>query len=106
MSLFLREKYHRGDGNIPSIFLIEYASDKAFFNKFQSLREFFKVKADIVVDPPQKLFPWEAFTDQVAEETWIMSKNPTIVLNSTKKIDYDPSSFSVDAVAEIFKAWS
>jgi len=34
VSLFLREKYHRGDGNIPSIFLIEYASDKAFFNKF------------------------------------------------------------------------
>ena len=52
VSLFLREKYHRGDGNIPSIFLIEYASDKAFFNKFQSLKEFFKVKADIEIDPP------------------------------------------------------
>lgn len=34
LSLSLREKYHRGDSTIPSIFLIEYTSDKAFFNKF------------------------------------------------------------------------
>mmetsp|Transcript_22598 Transcript_22598/g.19619 ORF Transcript_22598/g.19619 Transcript_22598/m.19619 type:complete len:160 (+) Transcript_22598:115-594(+) len=41
LSMYLREKYHTGDATIPAIFLIEYASEKAFFNKFESMKPYF-----------------------------------------------------------------
>jgi len=34
MAMQIRELYHTGDEKIPAIYLIEYASEKAFFNKF------------------------------------------------------------------------
>ncbi len=34
VSMALRELYHSGDSAIPALYLIEYASEKAFFNKF------------------------------------------------------------------------
>ena len=34
LSMNLRKLYHNGDEAIPPLYLIEYASEKAFFNKF------------------------------------------------------------------------
>lgn len=34
MAMDIRELYHTGDEKIPALYLIEYASEKAFFNKF------------------------------------------------------------------------
>jgi hypothetical protein len=42
MSMYLREVYHNTQGTIPALFLIEYGSDKAFFNKFEQLKQHFK----------------------------------------------------------------
>lgn len=107
VSMFLREKYHRGDSTVPSIFLIEYASDKAFFNKFQSLKPFISVKSLMKVDPPQRLFPWEAPVDEVPEDIWIMSQQETVqVNNGAFTMKYDDEKFSVRAVMEIFRSWS
>jgi hypothetical protein len=34
----LRQLYHKGDNNIPALYLIEYVSEKAFFNKFEGMK--------------------------------------------------------------------
>ena len=59
ISMKLRELYHTGDQNIPALYLIEYASEKAFFNKFESMKQYFEGvrKRDIV--PEVRLFPWD-----------------------------------------------
>ena len=107
ISMYLREKYHRGDATCPSIFLVEYSSDKAFFNKFQSIRPFFETKAEIKVDPEQFLFPWESVAPTVPEGRWIMSEDRVISLNGgAGKIEYLDSEFSVDAVIDIFRSWT
>lgn len=107
ISMHLRELYHRGDATCPSIFLIEYSSDKAFFNKFQSIRPFIKTKAEIKVDPEQFLFPWEAVAPTIPEGRWIMSEDKVISLNDgISKIEYDDNHFSLEAVIDIFRSWT
>jgi len=106
LSLNLREKYHRGDPTIPSIFLIEYASDKAFFNKFQSIKPYFKAKEEIRIEPHQKLFPWEDFVKTVAEEQWIMSRDKSITLQGDVDFEYKDDNFSIESVSEVFRSWS
>ena len=106
VSMFLREKYHRGDSTVPSIFLIEYASDKAFFNKFQSLRQYCAVKQDLTVDPPQRLFPWEQPVEVVPEGIWVMSRQKEVTVNGEQQIVYNDEDFNVDAICDIFRSWS
>lgn len=59
ISMKLRELYHTGDQNIPALYLIEYTSEKAFFNKFESMKQYFEGvrKRDVV--PEVRLFPWD-----------------------------------------------
>lgn len=106
ISMYLREIYHTGDATCPSIFLIEYSSDKAFFNKFQSIRPFIATKAEIKVDPEQFLFPWEAVAPSIPEGKWIMSQDKAITLNGSTTIQYDDKLFSIEAVIEIFRSWT
>lgn len=107
ISMFLRELYHRGDETCPSIFLIEYSSDKAFFNKFQSIRPFIATKQEIKVEPDQFLFPWEAVAPTIPEGRWIMSEDKVITLNEgATKIEYDDKNFSIEAVIDIFRSWT
>jgi hypothetical protein len=42
LSMKLRQLYHKGEENIPALYLIEYASEKAFFNKFEGMSQYFK----------------------------------------------------------------
>ncbi|CAK58995.1 unnamed protein product (macronuclear) [Paramecium tetraurelia] len=37
----LRQLYHRGDPQIPALYLIEYSSELAFFNKFETMKLYF-----------------------------------------------------------------
>jgi|JI91814BRNA_FD_contig_21_2260186_length_537_multi_2_in_0_out_0_1 hypothetical protein len=43
MAMEIRKLYHTGDEKIPAIYLIEYASEKAFFNKFETMSNCFKI---------------------------------------------------------------
>ena len=106
VSMFLREKYHTGDGSVPSIFLIEYAGDKAFFNKFQTVKQFCSVKALLKISPAQRLFPWEHPVEEVSEDQWIMSQQKEITINGSHKVVYNDDNFSVEAVCDIFRGWS
>ena len=47
ISMELRKLYHTGDEKLPAVFLIEYASEKAFFNKFETMAHCFKVANQI-----------------------------------------------------------
>ena len=59
ISMNLRNKYHSNpDEAVPSIFLIEYSSEKAWFNKFQQMKNYLRVKLIIPIEPPQVFFPW------------------------------------------------
>lgn len=107
ISMYLREIYHTGDATVPSIFLVEYSSDKAFFNKFQSIRPFIKTKEEIKVEPEQFLFPWEAVSPSIPEGRWIMSEDRKINLNGGAMVlEYDDKNFSIDAVIDIFRSWT
>ena len=55
----LRKKYHRGDDAIPALYLIEYSSEKAFFNKFEGMKKYFYSAGAVNLDPPVNLFPWD-----------------------------------------------
>jgi len=37
----LRSLYHNGTENIPALFLIEYMSEKALMNKFETMKKYF-----------------------------------------------------------------
>lgn len=106
ISMYLREKYHRGDATIPSIFLIEYSSDKAFFNKFQSLKKYIKVQKLIKVTPEQKLFPWEEFLSEIPENRWIVSEQKELTLDKDFKLIYEKGDFTVEGPVEIIRSWS
>lgn len=68
VSIDLRKLYHTGDEKIPAVYLIEYASEKAFFNKFETMSNCFKVKNKISVPEAGeycKEFPWNKPGDTV-----------------------------------------
>jgi hypothetical protein len=107
ISMKLRAKYHTGDEAIPSIFLIEYASDKAFFNKFQSIREHMKTAEPMPIDPPQLFFPWQGLMEIAKEGQWIFSKDKQITLlpENQAPIVLSYQKFNVEAVSDIFRSW-
>lgn len=107
ISMKLRGKYHTGDDAIPSIFLIEYASDKAFFNKFQAIKEFLKPKTPVPIEPAQLFFPWEGLNDVAKEGQWIFSKEKQIKLlpEDQEPITLEYKAFNVEAVSEIIRSW-
>ena len=62
VSIKLRQLYHTGDEKIPAVFLIEYASEKAFFNKFETMSHCFKATNAITVPDAGDYcmeYPWQ-----------------------------------------------
>ena len=62
MSMDIRELYHTGDEKIAALYLIEYASEKAFFNKFETMAGCFKVSNTVECARGKdrlKEYPWE-----------------------------------------------
>ena len=97
ISMKLRELYHTGDEKIPAVFLIEYASEKAFFNKFQTMSHCFKATNEIKVPDAGDYcmeYPWEKPGDLVFQENkWIMVhkefKTMKIIYNDQEAREYD-----------------
>jgi len=62
ISMDIRELYHTGDEKIPALYLIEYASEKAFFNKFETMSNCFRASSDVRclnAKGSLKEYPWE-----------------------------------------------
>ncbi len=79
----LRELYHRGDENMPALYLIEYASEKAFFNKFETIKKYFFTAQCVSIEPASQIFPWEEDVhDEVFEGTWVACKSNKLIINN------------------------
>lgn len=59
LSMNLRKQYHTGDENIPALFLVEHPGEKAFYNKFEGIREFLEYKEQVNILSPFSLYPWD-----------------------------------------------
>ena len=78
----LRTLYHRGDENIPALYLIEYASEKALFNKFEGMKKYFYSSGAVRLDPPVNIYPWdESVIDSIYEGSWVILKSDEVVIN-------------------------
>ena len=61
IAMDIRELYHTGDEKIPALYLIEYASEKAFFNKFETMTNCFKIANSVRCANAKgslKEYPW------------------------------------------------
>lgn len=105
ISLRLREKYHNGDETLPSIFLIEYVSEKAFTIKFDALQSYFRVPIARKVTPPVCLFPWREYTDAPYEKSWIMTDADTLTIDG-EEIDVKEYHLNFRGITEIFRSWA
>lgn len=77
----LRKLYHNGDEGIPPLYLIEYASEKAFFNKFQTILPFLKGGNLLDVIPPCRVYPWEDPKSELYEGSWVITEENYVCIN-------------------------
>ncbi|CAD8143516.1 unnamed protein product [Paramecium pentaurelia] len=110
LSMNLRELYHRGDPQIPAIYLIEYSSEQAFFNKFETMKSYFYPARVFQLNQYVNLYPYdEQITKEVFEGQWcicykndlrIISDNLNIQLESIKE-----DQLEIENVIDIFRSW-
>lgn len=55
----LRKLYHSGDENIPALYLIEFPGEKAFFNKFEGIKNYLFYMKSFSILVPFRVYPWE-----------------------------------------------
>lgn len=105
LSMRLREKYHKGDETLPAIFLIEYVSEKAYLNKFESIKPFLSYNRLRTIKPAVLSLPWREYTTQVYENSWIMTDADKVEIDG---VEMDASKYknSLDGVVEIFRSWT
>ena len=107
VSMRLREIYHTGDPNCPSVFLIEYLSEKALFNKFQSIRQHLRSRKIVRVEPSQILIPWEACVEEMPEGTHFVSEDEIIYLPDQKiKLQAEQKRVTSYNISELFRNWT
>lgn len=104
LSMKLRETYHTGDSTIPAIFLIEYVSDKAFLNKFESMKPYFVSAASVNVHPPVIRYPWAEPQDSVFERVWVLTDASMIEVGE-EIYDLSKDAINLEGVVEIMKGW-
>lgn len=105
LSMKLREKYHSGDVTIPAIFLIEYSSEKAFFNKFESMKPYFNSAVSVTVEPPVIQYPWEKPKNNLYEGVWICTDSSMLEIEGNI-YDLSKDAINLEGVVEIFKGWT
>lgn len=112
ISMTLRELYHTGDSAIPALYLIEYASEKAFFNKFETMKNCFSTSLELEVKPLVKEFPWSAASSNFFEGTWVLLDNKVselqIAVPGKDKIVHPVPTLrnlNVDGIADCLRGW-
>jgi hypothetical protein len=121
VSMYLREKYHRGNEAIPSIFCIEYVSEKAFKNKFDGVLGFCEVKGAIELDNGVIFAPWLGEQNEAIEGQWVVTRSSKLRMGrkgvslisdkekfnkATVEVESKFEDFSIEAVGDIFRSWS
>lgn len=105
LSMELRQRYHLGEETLPAIFLIEYASEKAFLNKFSSIKPYFSTCKLRKIQPSVMRLPWRENVNEVYENSWVLTEAQKIELDG-ETIDISRSENTFDGVYEIFRAWA
>lgn len=105
LSMRLREKYHKGDETLPAIFLIEYPSEKAFLNKFESIKPYFSYNNERIIKPPVLILPWREYSNKVYESGWVMTDSDKVELDGVE-IDISKNRYNIEGVVEIFRSWT
>lgn len=116
VSLVLREKYHSGDDSVPALYLIEFASEKAFFNKFETIQHLFGARARGLLNEfvDYRRNPWEpqATERTLTEGKWILLHKEFPALHLTypsgtrKELTVPPlSSLSIEDLVDCFRGW-
>ena len=107
LSMRLRQLYHNGDENIPALYLIEYPGQKAFFNKFESIRQFLVLSPEANVLSPIKVFPWENFQPRVAfQGQWVISQSSELFIEGWQDpVRFEEDQLRIEDVQEIVKGW-
>ena len=112
VAMSLREKYHTGTESIPAVYLIEYASEKAFFNKFETMKGCFTCAGEVEISPPAVVYPWEKKPcKSFSEGTWVILDGAvkSVLIQGTegKKPFPIPSlkSLRIDDLIDCFKSW-
>ena len=68
---------------IPALFLVEFASEKAFFNKFESMKCYFSHLQKRTIQPKVHAIPWDAPQEEVFEGTWITTSAERLCIDGT-----------------------
>lgn len=105
LSMKLRQIYHTGDGSIPALYLIEYASEKAFFNKFESMKPYFTQCSLLDVTPAVRVYPWDLPKEEVYEGSWVLSDKEFIIVND-EKVLFEEEKIGIEEIVDIFRGWS
>lgn len=104
VAMKLRKLYHGGEDSVPAIFLIEYVSEQAFTNKFESLKPYFECNKPRKVNPKVCLFPWRENTENVFENSWVISDSKKILLDG--KVEIEPPKNYFEGISELFRSWA
>ena len=104
LSMYLRELYHNTQSTIPALYLIEYFSEAAVFNKFETMKEHFLMKKRIKVAPPTREFPWNSPVDDIYEGTMILT-DESMLLVEGKEYNLGEKSVNLDAVMALFRSY-
>lgn len=105
LSMRLREKYHTGDATLPAIFLIEYPSEKAFLNKFESIQPYLEFNHKRNIEPPVLLLPWREYYNFVHENAWILTDSNKIKIDG-EVYDISDQHLNLDGLVQCFRSWT
>jgi hypothetical protein len=105
VALQLREKYHNGDASIPAIFLIEYASRKAFTNKFELLKEHFEMNKKRTIQPAVCLFPWKEYQNTVYENSWVLCHEDSVCIDD-EVVEVKEYNLNLQGLSELLRSWA
>ncbi|CAD8049840.1 unnamed protein product [Paramecium sonneborni] len=110
LSMNLRELYHKGDPQIPAIYLIEYSSEQAFFNKFETMKQYFYPARVLKLNQFVNLYPYdEQITKEVFEGQWcVFYKDDLRIINDGLNIKLEciqEESIDIEDVIDIFRSW-
>jgi len=104
LSMYLRELYHNGLPSIPALYLIEYYSDQALYNKFETMKEHFTHKKQLNVKPAVSVFPWVSPMYQVYEGTWILTSEEKLTIDG-KNYDIKTGKLEIENILELFRGY-
>ena len=104
ISMQLRKLYHNGLPSIPALYLIEYCSDVALFNKFETMKAHFTHKKLLSIKPPVIAFPWLPPQSQVYERTWILTEEKKLLIEG-KEEEVTKARVGIESMLEVFRGY-